>query len=405
MDIKQEAAEEPAGESNPFSRMDPAMAANPQPIYKVMREACPVLRVDGNVVLMRREDIDNALRHPEVFSSNMSAIELGNIRPLIPLQIDPPNHVKYRRILDPLFAPKRMALLDSTVAALVNELIDDFIAQGECDFAEEFAVPLPSKVFLKLLGLPLSDLNVFIAMKDGIIRPDAVKGVDRESEVAKNYQKEVATSIYDYFDKVLDQREIERRDDWLSQFLDAEVDGDRLTREEILDVCFLFLIAGLDTVTDSLECFFAYLARHPDQRQLLVDDPSAIPSAVEELLRWESPVSGVARVAMHDTEVAGCPINAGELVAVLLGSANTDENEFPDGYEVNLRREPNRHLAFGGGVHRCLGSHLARLELRVAMREWHKRIPEYQVKEGTELVYTPFMRSVEYLPLVFKAQP
>lgn len=392
-------------DDNPFSRMDPAMAANPQPIYKVMREACPVLRIDNNVVLMRREDIDHALRRPEVFSSNMSAVELGNIRPLIPLQIDPPNHVKYRRILDPLFAPKRMAILDSTVAALVNELIDTFLERGECDFAEEFAVPLPSKVFLRLLGLPVSDLDVFITMKDGIIRPDAVKGVTRESEEAKSYQQEVAASIYDYFDKVLDEREVERRDDWLSQFLDAEVDGDRLTREEILDVCFLFLIAGLDTVTDSLECFFAYLARHPDQRQVLVDDPSVIPSAVEELLRWESPVSGVARVAMHDTEVAGCPIGAGELVAVLLGSANTDEHEFPDGYEVNLRREPNRHLAFGGGVHRCLGSHLARLELRVAMREWHQRIPHYEVKEGVDLVYTPFMRSVEYLPLVFEVQP
>lgn len=393
------------GQDNPFSRMDPGMAANPQPIYKVMREACPVLRVDGNIVLMRREDIDHALRHPEVFSSNMSAVELGNVRPLIPLQIDPPNHVKYRRILDPLFAPKRMAVLDSMVAGLVNELIDGFARRGECDFAEDFAVPLPSKVFLTLLGLPLDDLDVFLAMKDGIIRPDAVKGVSRESELAKSYQKEVATSIYEYFDKVLDQREIERRDDWLSQFLDAEVDGDRLTREEILDVCFLFLIAGLDTVTDSLECFFAYLARNPDQRQLLIDDPSVIPSAVEELLRWESPVSGVARVAVQDTEIDGCPINAGELVAVLLGSANTDESEFPDGYEVDFRRDPNRHLAFGGGVHRCLGSHLARLELRVAMREWHKRIPDYRVKEGVDLVYTPFMRSVEYLPLVFEASP
>lgn len=405
METTSDGSTQEAGQDNPFSRMDPGMAANPQPMYKVMREACPVLRVDGNIVLMRREDIDHALRHPEVFSSNMSAVELGNVRPLIPLQIDPPNHVKYRRILDPLFAPKRMAALDSMVAGLVNELIDGFARRGECDFAEDFAVPLPSKVFLTLLGLPLDDLDVFLTMKDGIIRPDAVKGVPRESETAKSYQREVAASIYEYFDKVLDQREIERRDDWLSQFLDAEVDGDRLTREEILDVCFLFLIAGLDTVTDSLECFFAYLARNPDQRQLLIDDPSVVPSAVEELLRWESPVSGVARVAVQDTEIDGHPINAGELVAVLLGSANTDESEFPDGDDVDFRRDPNRHLAFGGGVHRCLGSHLARLELRVAMREWHKRIPEYRVKEGVDLVYTPFMRSVEYLPLVFEASP
>jgi cytochrome P450 len=381
--------------------MDPELAARPQPAYRLMREQSPVLRMDGHVMLTRWADIDHAMRHPEVYSSNAAAVDLGNARPLIPLQIDPPRHVKYRRVLDPLFAPRKVARLEPEVAGLVNDLVDRFAGRGECDFSEEFAVPLPSQVFLTLLGLPLDDLDLFLKMKDGIIRPWHATGRPFESRETKTYQREMAASIYEYFGRVLDEREKERRDDWLSMFLDAEVDGVKLSREDILDVCLLFLIAGLDTVTDSLECFFAYLAQHPAQRQRLVDDPSIIPSAVEEMLRWESPVSTIARVAAADTEVGGCPIHAGEQIGLLIGSGNTDRERFTDPDVVDLTRDPNPHIAFGGGIHRCLGSHLARLELRVALREWHARIPDYSIRPETELVYTPAMRSVEHLPLVF----
>jgi cytochrome P450 len=144
-----------------------------------------------------------------------------------------------------------------------------------------------------------------------------------------------------------------------------------------------------------------YLARHPDHRHQLVEDPDVLPHAIEELLRWETPVPGVARVAMQDVEVGGCPISKGERVSPLLGAANTDPAEFPDPELVDFNRNPNRHRAFGGGPHRCLGSHLARMELRVAMREFHRRIPNYQIKPGTELVFTAALRSVESLPLVF----
>ena len=202
---------------------------------------------------------------------------------------------------------------------------------------------------------------------------------------------------------MLDEREVERRDDLLSRFLDIEVDGHELSRDEILDICFLFLIAGLDTVTATLDCMFSYLAQHPEQRQLIVDDPSIIPAAVEEMLRWETPVMGVARVAVEDTELGGCPVHEGDQVMVLLGSANTDEAEFDDADEVRFDREVNRHLAFGGGVHRCLGSHLARQELRIALREWHRRIPEYSVRPGATLEYTAGIRSIEHFPMVFTA--
>ena len=393
---------------DPMSAMDPDMAANPQPVFKALRDDTPVLSIDlpsgSGWLLSRKEEIDHALRHPEIFSSNMDAVDLKNKRPMIPLQIDPPEHKKFRKLLDPLFAPRKMALLDDEVSRLVNHLIDGFIDQDEVDFANDFSIPFPSQVFLTLLGLPLDELDRFLTMKDGIIRPDHVTGTLYGTQEASDYQQQIADSVYEYFNEILDEREKERRDDLLSHFLDAEVEGDRLSREDILDICFLFLIAGLDTVTATLDCMFAFLAQNPEQRRQLVQDPELIPNAIEELLRWETPVMGVARVAVQDTELAGCPVHAGDQLMIMIGSANTDEAEFPDADQVRFDREVNRHIAFGGGIHRCLGSHLARLELRVAMREWHKRIPEYEVEPGHTLTYTGGIRSIDYFPMRITAQ-
>ena len=187
----------------------------------------------------------------------------------------------------------------------------------------------------------------------------------------------------------------------LLDLLEAEIDGQRLTREEILDICYLFIIAGLDTVTDSLCCFWSYLAEHPDRRRRIAEDPSVIPAAVEELLRWESPGSGVARVVAEDTEISGCPVSAGEALLIFVGAANTDPDSVENAHQVDFDRPVNRHSAFGQGIHRCLGSHLARLELRVAMREWHRRIPEYSIREDADLVWTPMLRAVHEMPLEF----
>lgn len=374
--------------------------AEPQPMYKALRETSPVFRSPQAVVLSRLADIEMALKHTELFSSNMDAVDLGNVRPLIPLQIDPPEHAKYRRILDPLFTPREMARREPGVAELVNEMIDSFADRGECDFHTEFAVPLPCTVFLQLLGLPLDDLDRFLVWKDGVIRPAGDSGVARRHESSAG----VAQQIYEYFDRAIDDHIASPRDDVLSAMIATNFKDDAgqpLSRDELLDICFLFLIAGLDTVTDSLDCFFVYLARHPDHRHQLVEQPDVLPSAVEELLRWETPVPGVARVAVQDVEVGGCPINKGERVSPLLGAANTDPAEFPDPELVDFTRNPNRHRAFGGGPHRCLGSHLARMELRVALREFHRRIPDYEIRPGTELAYTAALRSVESLPLVF----
>jgi cytochrome P450 len=403
-----ETVEEAGGGGDALSGMDADMAANPQPTFKLLRDEMPVLSMNigsnPGVMLSRKEDIDFALRHTEIFSSNVDAVDLKNKRPMIPLQIDPPEHKKFRKLLDPIFAPRKMAAMDQEVSDLVNHLIDGFIERGEVDFAKEFSVPFPSEVFLTLLGLPMDELDTFLTMKDGIIRPEHVTGTTQGSAKAQAYQQEIADSVYEYFDHVLDEREKEPKDDLLSHFLEAEVEGDRLTREDILDICFLFLIAGLDTVTATLDCMFAFLAAHPEHRRQLVENPDIIPNAIEELLRWETPVMMVSRVAVEDTELAGCPVHRGDHAIVVIGSANTDEAEFPDAHEVRFDREVNRHIAFGGGIHRCLGSHLARLELRVALREWHKRIPDYEVEPEHTLVYTTGIRSIEHFPLRFTAR-
>jgi cytochrome P450 len=385
--------------------MSPELARNPQPTYMALREGSPVVRVDGvGIVVSSRAGVDEVLRTPEVFSSNMSAHDLRTRRPLIPLQIDPPAHRTYRKILDPLFAPQRMRALEAPVVGLVNDLIDTFVDDDEIDFATQFSVPFPSQVFLTLFGLPLTDLPTFLRMKDGVIRPDHVVGHEFGHPETEAHQRQTADSIYAYFERVLDEREGERRDDLLSHLLHAEVEGDRLTREDIVDICFLFLIAGLDTVTASLDCFFGHLAQDASARRTLVHEPEAIPSVVEELLRWETPVMAVARVATQEAEVGGCPIRAGEHVMAIIGAANVDDAEFPAAGELRWDREVNRHLAFGGGIHRCLGSHLARLELRVALREWHRRIPEYCVKPGAELDFTAGIRTLESFPMVLSGE-
>jgi cytochrome P450 len=378
------------------SDFDPEMAAAPQASYRAMQEHVPVLRNDGLVMISRHEDVMHALRHPELFSSNMDAIDIGNIRPLIPLQIDPPDHVKFRRLLDPLFSPKEVAKLEPQVRRLVNELIDEFEASGECEFSDQFAIPLPCTVFLALLGLPLEDLDLFLRFKNAIIRPGGSDG-----DEARSIQRAAGQEIYAYFQNVVDARRVEPRDDLISGFIAADVDGHRLTDNDILDICYLFLLAGLDTVTASLTCSVAYLAGHPDRRDAIAADPALVPAAVEELLRWESIVPAVPRVAMTDIEISGEIVRAGESVMCMIGAANIDPGEFPDADVVDLERPGNRHLAFGGGVHRCLGSHLARLEMRVALEELHRRLPDYAIKAGETPRYTMGIRAVEYLPLVF----
>jgi cytochrome P450 len=255
------------------------------------------------------------------------------------------------------------------------------------------------------MGLPEHDLRVFLDLRDGILHsekidPDALFDPDKRAAV----MNATGEKIYDYFGSLIDQRQKDPTNDIISRFLAAEIDGERLSREDILDICFLFLIAGLDTVSDSLTCFYAFLATHPQHRQEIVENPDIIPSAVEELLRWESPVPvGVPRLVTQDTELpSGHKVTAGTALSISYGAANVDPATFEAPFDVRFDRETNPHIAFGGGVHRCLGSHLARRELRIALREWHTRIPDYRIKPGHEkLEYPPGLRHVKDLVLIW----
>jgi cytochrome P450 len=378
---------------------DPEALAHPQPMFKLLRDAGPAVDLGeevGMVVVGGDAEVRHVLQHPEVFSSGIDAVHIGQVRPLIPLQIDPPHHRNFRKLLDPIFAPKQVAKLEEQTRGLVRDLVDAVADDGRCNFHHAIAEPLPTTVFLQLLGLPVSRAKEFIALKDGIIRPPVKTNQERIA-----YTNEVGQQIYAVLQEAIDERTAERKDDFLSMFLDAEVDGHRLTNDDVLDIGYLFFLAGLDTVTASLDCMVAYLAQHPDHRRQLVDDPTRIPHAVEEMLRWESPVQGVIRITTQDTEIGGCPVRKGKAVSVMLGSANTDEQAWTDVDTVDFDRAENHHIAFGGGVHRCLGSHLARMELRVALEEWHASVPDYAIVDGIELRYSQGLRAVENLELTW----
>ena len=386
-----------------FNPLDPEFARCPQHQYRELVSKCPVSRsaLTGGIIVAGYEDVMWAMRHPEVFSSEMSEqMALGNTRPMIPQQVDPPAQTRYRKILDPLFSRRRMNELEPSVRKDAAALVDGIHEAGECEYNSQFAIPLPANAFLHLMGLPPSDLDFFLRIKDGIIRPQVLTdSLDPDEHL--RIRTEAGQQIYDYFGDLAKKRRSDPRDDLMSYFVQAELDGRKLTGDEILDICFLFIIAGLDTVTATLGCNTAYLAANDDQRQRLLDRPELLPSAIEELLRWESPVFGVPRLVAQDVKLGGLDLKAGDMALLLIGAANLDVAEFGEDTEVQLDRERNRHIAFGGGAHRCLGSHLARMELTVAMEEWHRRIPHYQIKPGETPEYSIAIREVKHLPLVW----
>jgi cytochrome P450 len=386
-------------EANPYL---PEVAAEPVPFYAALREHCPVAMLDGlegTHVISRYEDVKFALRHPEIFSSDVVAVDIGQDRPLIPLQIDPPEHAKYRRLMDPQLGPKEIAPLEADTRKLVNEIIDGFAARGSCDFHAEFSVPVPCTVFLQLSGLPLDELEQFITWKDNIIRPEVPFG---DLEAAQDIRKQTGQAMYAYFGDVIDDRVANPGEDVISRFVHGLVEERAMSRDEILDICYLFILGGLDTVTSTLDCSIAYLAQRPEHRQALVERPELVPHAVEELLRLHTPVMQVIRVVAQEHEMHGVTMKPGDTVMVMLGAADTDPSEFDEAHEFLTERETNRHLAFGGGPHRCLGSHLARFELKIALEELHKRIPDYVLADGADLEYSPGIREIRELPLRFE---
>ena len=369
----------------------------PQQVYAGIG-SCPILSIDGNHIVGAAKSVDILTRSHHVRGSGAVGNTQSAERPLIPLDIDRPEHTKYRKLLDPIFAAKVIAPLETDVRALADELVDAFIDRGHADIYDEFCAILPSTIFLRLMGIPLDHLDYFLKNKDDLLRD--VKGETVDQREAR--YKAAGARCYSYFNGVLDERDASGTpgDDLLGRFITAEVDGHSLTRENILDICFLLMIAGLDTVAASLSCIIAWLARHPEERRRVVANPDMWPDAIEELMRWETPVPMGSRTPTVDTQIGDTVVEAGTQVAVLWASANLDPKKFKDPLTVDLSRRPNPHYSFASGFHRCLGSHLARMELRAALDQFHQRIPDYELTPGAELKYEALpVRLARPLPL------
>jgi cytochrome P450 len=327
-------------------------------------------------------EVIRALRD-ESFSVHM-ATDFGRLRAIIPQQIDPPEHRRYRRHLDPLLRRSQMELMDPLAAKEANRLIDQFDGEGECEFRRQFATPFSGALFMDLMGLPRADLSFLTDAKENILKP-------RGSNVAEQHLNQVqwAKSLELYFEDVVRSRDKGTdRSSLVSQLIASEVEGERLSDEEVIDVLFQLPLASLDTVSATLVLMWAFLGGSPEHQGAVRGGSTTIEAAVEELMRFLSPVSAAKRFASKDTVVAGCPIPANQRTFIAISSANCDPAIFPDPDNVDFGRERNHHYAFGGGPHRCLGIHFARFELGVAMREWHRRIPLYSCSDSEDLQYS-----------------
>jgi cytochrome P450 len=376
----------------------------PQPFLQEFATTCPVRKLpSGDLFVLGMTTVRDVAQHDDVRSLPVGALEstLGNERPLIPLQIDGEEHRDYRRILDPLFSPSKVAALQPAVRALCDELIDAFIERGSADLYGEFCAILPATVFVRLMGIPDKDLPYFMDFKNDLLRSDPAE----PKEAAQARFVAAGKRCYAYFDALLTARagSDEVHDDLIAWFMAAEVDGRRLSKENILDITYLLMIAGLDTVAASLSCFFSWLARHPDDRRKIVANPSMWPKVVEELLRFETPVPNTIRFAAEDFEVEGVMVPAGTSVHISWAAANLDPAVFANPLSVDFERGRIPHVTFASGPHRCLGSHLARMELTTALDQFHKRIPDYDIAAGQVLHYEALpVRLVDPLPLTWE---
>jgi cytochrome P450 len=399
-----------------FADMNPAMRAailyeanptfdvdDPRVIWSDLLQNYPVVKWEMGVGFFRADDITAAGRHPDVISVNPYtglSMGMGSRDQLIPLHLTGDTHVRYRKLLTPLLTAKRMEPWGNTVREITDELIDGFIDDGHVELFERVCGPLPSKVFLRLFGLPQEDRALLIQFKDDILGATGETLDEREQ-----HGIEAGDRLREHLAKRLAERKNEApRDDLISQFLTFELEGHKLTDDEIVNLMHMFTIAGLDTVTSSLSVQFAWLATHPHERERLIADPSLWPTGVEELMRTESPVpQGGLRWAAEDLEINGVEVKKGHMIFLGWGSANIDPTVFEDPMKVDLTRKPNRHMSFAVGLHRCLGSHLARMEMVTALQRFHERIPAYTVTDGERIVYRsiPGIRQAVKIPITF----
>ncbi len=354
----------------------------------------------GYYVFTEQDAIADGYHRTDLFSSG--AIEPVTPEPpykWIPEMLDPPEHTKWRRLLGPLFTPARAAAMKDDVRALATDLIEQVAAADQCDFVTAFAKKFPTTIFLRIMGLPHSDLDQFLHWEYVILHGN--NETDPIREKAAMAMGEVAQ----YFSgAIAEARKVENADrtDVISQAVRWEIDGSPIPEADVLSLCMLMLLAGMDTVAAQLSYMFYTLATKPDLRHQIVNDPGTIPAAVEEFLRAH-PIVQAGRKVLHDEEFHGCPLKKGDMVLFPLAAAGRDPKHYERPTEVDFSRGPTRHISFGVGPHRCLGSHLARVELSVALEEWHRRIPEYRLGVGEIVEHHSGVYGLNNLPLTWSS--
>lgn len=383
-----------------YDPFDPSLHDNPYAVYARLRDDEPVHHnPDLDLwALSRFDDVWNAVHDPATFSShdaiavqdprkadtdalaaggiNVDALLKGSseVAPMM-IMLDPPRHDELRDLVKRAFTPRRVVQLEPRVREIARELLSSFDHEGSCDLTADFAGPLPTIVIAEMLGVPIEDRLLFRKWSNALVT------IDFNSSALTIDGMAAFAALWGYFSDIVEERTKHPGEDLISALIAAEIDGVRLQRNELLGFCVLLLLAGNETTTNLISNASVLLAKHPDQRQLLVDDPSLIPGAIEEFLRYDSPVQALGRMVKKDVEVHGVTIPEGSRLALVFGAANHDDREFDEPARFDVTRKADRHLAFGHGLHYCLGASLARLEARVAFEELLARVPEWTLRE------------------------
>lgn len=347
----------------------------------------------GTWVVTRFELQREIQQRADIFSNkgvaNFSAL-LGEDWPLIPLELDAPDHVKYRAMLNPLFSPSRFKALEPQIRQSTVDLIEKFRDKGRCEFVQEFGRPLPIGVFLSLMGLPFDQMETFVGWAENTFR-----GETREIRAAG------ARAIKDYLTGVIEDRKVNPSDDIIGFLVKQEFKGEPLTYDALIGITFLLFVGGLDTVAATLGFAYKALAEQPELQRQLRADPSLIPNAVQEILRAFGVVNS-RRLVAQDVEFHGLPFKKGDSVDLPFALASRDPQQYPDPHKIDFMREDTVTLSFAAGPHRCIGSHLAQIEIRIALEEWIARVPEFRINpdEKTEL-HLQGVLGVDRLPLIW----
>lgn len=371
---------------------------NPHDFMAAMHENYPPIFYDiGEHInawqVIKHEDALFVLRHAEIFSNEGATPfprDPNDYFYFIPIEIDPPHHRKYRNIVDPLFSPKGVLQLEGLIRQRARDLIDAIADKGECEFTTDFGRPLPVSVFLDIMGLPQDMRDTFVSWAVDLLhaRDPAVMG-------------KAFLNITTYIKQAIAEKKANPDEGVVSRIAHAEVDGKPLSDKEVFGFVVFLFIGGLDTVFATLNNIWLWLAQNPDRCQEIIDRPDDIDDVVEELLRrWSVTFSG--RVLAQDFEFKGVQMKKGDRITCVLPACNFDPEVFPNPKEVDFDRPRRTILAFTVGVHSCMGGHLARLEIKIALQEWLKRIPRFAVKPGTHIEYRPGgVVGPEFLPLVW----